>query len=251
VALFDPIRTAVTGRKLGLESDARYRFERGLDPFSAEWGAEVAARLVLEFCGGAASRVVSAGSMPAWQRELSLRPERVASLGGVDLPAPESARILRALGFGVKQAGGVLTASVPSWRADVEGEADLVEEVLRVHGFDNIPAVSLQPVAAMPEAATTPAQRRAVHTKRLLAERGLMEAATFSFIRLDWAKLFGGGEPSLTLANPISADLDQMRPSLLPNLLAAAGRNSARGYPDIGLFEVGRAITATGPTISG
>jgi len=239
VALFDPIRTAVTGRKLGLESDARYRFERGLDPLSAEWGAEVAARLVLEFCGGEASRVVSAGSMPAWQRELSLRPERVASLGGVDLPAPESARILRALGFGVKQAGGVLTASVPSWRADVEGEADLVEEVLRVHGFDNIPAVSLPPVAAMPEAATTPAQRRAVHTKRLLAERGLMEAATFSFIRLDWAKLFGGGEPSLTLANPISADLDQMRPSLLPNLLAAAGRNSARGYPDIGLFEVG------------
>jgi len=239
VALFDPIRTARTGRKLGIESDARYRFERGLDPVSAEWGAEVAARLVLELCGGEASRVVSAGAMPAWQRELTLRPERVASLGGVDLPASESARILRALGFGVKETGGALKASVPSWRAEVEGEADLVEEVLRVHGFDKIPAVSLPRTAAMPEAATTAPQRRAVHAKRLLAERGMMEAATFSFIRLDWAKLFGGGEASLTLANPISADLDQMRPSLLPNLLAAAGRNAARGYPDIALFEVG------------
>jgi phenylalanyl-tRNA synthetase beta chain len=239
VALFDPIRTAQTGRKLGVESDARYRFERGLDPVSADWGAEVAARLVLELCGGEASRVVSAGAMPDWRRELTLKPSRVASLGGVDLPAKESARILRGLGFAVKESGEALMASVPSWRADVEGEADLVEEVLRVHGFDRIPAVSLPRAAAMPDAATTPAQRRAVHAKRLLAERGMMEAVTFSFMRLDWAKLFGGGEASLTLANPISADLDQMRPSLLPNLLSAAGRNAARGYPDVALYEVG------------
>ncbi len=239
VALFDPIRTAVTGRRLGIESDARYRFERGLDPVSAEWGAEVAARLVLQLCGGEASRVVSAGAMPEWQRELTLRPQRVASLGGVDLPTHESARILRALGFAVNDSQLPLKAGVPSWRADVEGEADLVEEVLRVHGFDHIPAVSLPRLAAMPEAATTPAQRRAVHARRLLAERGMMEAATFSFISREWAKLFGGGEAALTLANPISADLDQMRPSLLPNLLAAAGRNAARGYPDIALFEVG------------
>jgi phenylalanyl-tRNA synthetase beta chain len=239
VALFDPIRTAQTGRKLGVESDARYRFERGLDPVSADWGAEVAARLVLELCGGETSRVVSAGAMPDWRRELTLRPSRVASLGGVDLPAKESAHILRALGFAVKEAGNTLSASVPSWRADVEGEADLVEEVLRVHGFDRIPAVSLPRDAAMPDAATTPAQRRAVHAKRLLAERGMMETVTFSFMRLDWAKLFGGGEVSLTLANPISADLDQMRPSLLPNLLSAAGRNAARGYPDVALYEVG------------
>jgi phenylalanyl-tRNA synthetase beta chain len=239
VALFDPIRTAATGRKLGIESDARYRFERGLDPVSADWGAEVAARLVLELCGGEASRVVSAGALPAWRRDLTLRPSRVASLGGVDLPAKESARVLRGLGFAVKEAGDVLSASVPSWRADVEGEADLVEEVLRVHGFDRIPAVSLPRVAAMPEAATTAPQRRAVHAKRLLAERGMMEAVTFSFMRLDWAKLFGGGEASLALANPISADLDQMRPSLLPNLLSAAGRNAARGYPEVALYEVG------------
>jgi phenylalanyl-tRNA synthetase beta chain len=239
VALFDPIRTAATGRKLAIESDARYRFERGLDPVSAEWGAEVAARLVLEFCGGEASHVVSAGAMPDWQREIGLRPDRVASLGGVDLPEGESARILTALGFGVARGGTALKAAVPSWRADVEGEADLVEEVLRVHGFDNIPAISLPRSTTMPSAPTTPAQRRAVHAKRLLAERGLNEAATFSFMRLDWAKLFGGGAPALTLANPISADLDQMRPSLLPNLLAAAGRNAARGFADLALFEVG------------
>jgi phenylalanyl-tRNA synthetase beta chain len=239
VALFDPIRTAVTGRKLGIESDARYRFERGLDPVSAEWGAEIAARLVLEFCGGEASRIVSAGAMPPWQRTIALRPSRVAALGGVDLPAAESARILTALGFRVAGKSGVLEAAVPSWRGEVEGEADLVEEVLRVHGFDRIAAVSLPRTAPIPQSPTSAAQRRAVHAKRLLAERGLMEAATFSFMRLDWAKLFGGGEPSLTLANPISADLDQMRPSLLPNLLAAAGRNAARGFTDLALFEVG------------
>jgi phenylalanyl-tRNA synthetase beta chain len=239
VALFDPIRTAVTGRKLAIESDARYRFERGLDPVSAEWGAEVAARLVLEFCGGEASRPVSAGTMPEWRRDIALRPSRVSSLGGVDLPAEESARILAALGFGVSRSADALKAAVPSWRADVEGEADLVEEVLRVHGFDRIPAVSLPREAPIPQSPTTPAQRRAVHAKRLLAERGMMEAATFSFMRLDWAKLFGGGDPALTLANPISADLDQMRPSLLPNLLAAASRNAARGFADLALFEVG------------
>src|SRR5262249_8593641 len=152
-----------TGRELGIESDARYRFERGLDPLSAEWGAEVAARLVLEFCGGEASRVVSAGSMPDWRREIELRPSRLANLRAVHLPASEQARILRGLGFDVKEAGDVLTANVPSWRADVEGEADLVEEVLRVHGFDRIQAVSLPRMGAMPDTATTPGQRRAVH----------------------------------------------------------------------------------------
>ena len=239
VALFDPVRTAVTGRKLGIESDARYRFERGLDPVSAEWGAEVAARLVLEFCGGEASHTVYAGTMPDWRREIALRPSRIASLGGVDVPAADSARILTGLGFDVAGGEGKLTAKVPSWRADVEGEADLVEEVLRIHGFDRIPAVSLPRSAPMPAMPTSPAQRRAIHARRLLAERGLMEAVTFSFTRLEWARLFGGGDPALTLANPISADLDQMRPSLLPNLLAAAGRNAARGFADVALFEVG------------
>jgi len=239
VALFDPVRTAESGRKLGIESDARYRFERGLDPLSAVWGAEVAARLVLELCGGETSHVVSAGAVPEWKRSLTLRPERIAALGGVDVPAAEAERILKALGFETERGAGIIKAVPPSWRADVEGEADLVEEVVRVWGYDRVPPVSLPRTAAVPAAATTPVQRRAVHAKRLLAERGLMEAVTFSFMRRDWAQLFGGAAPALALVNPISADLDQMRPSLLANLLAAAGRNAARGYGDVALFEVG------------
>jgi phenylalanyl-tRNA synthetase beta chain len=239
VALFDRARVAATGRRLGLESDARYRFERGVDPLSAGWGAEVAARLVLEICGGEASRPVAAGRLPEFRRELTLRQERIMGLGGVEVPPAEAKRILLALGFEVEEQARTLEVVVPSWRADVEGEADLVEEVLRVWGFERIPAVSLPRLEALPARATTPDQRRAVHARRLLAERGLMEAVTFSFLRRDWAALFGGGGAALTLANPISADLDQMRPSLLPNLLAAAARNGARGYPDAALFEVG------------
>ena len=240
VALFDPTRTAATGRKLGIESDARYRFERGLDPQSAVWGAEVAARLIVELCGGEASRVVSAGELPRPDRRLTLRPERVKSLGGLDLPAAESQRILQALGFAVNAKDGVLRCEVPSWRADVEGEADLVEEVLRVHGFDRVPAVPMALETALPEAAITPAQRRVTIAKRALVARGLMEAVTFSFMDGRLAGRFTAGNRSpVALANPIAADLDVMRPSILPNLLQAAVRNAARGSGDVALFEVG------------
>ncbi len=239
VALFDPLRVALAGRKLGIESDARYRFERGLDPESAFWGAEVAARLVLEICGGEASETVHAGAMPDWKRELALRITRMRDFGGVDLPGEEQGRILTALGFEVRPRRGVLAVSVPSWRADVEGEPDLVEEVARIHGYDRIPAVPLPPMTPLPQAAVTPAQRRAGTAKRALASRGFLEAATWSFMRSDLAALFGGGVRGLTLANPISADLDVMRPSILPNLLAAAARNQARGFPDLAIFEVG------------
>jgi phenylalanyl-tRNA synthetase beta chain len=240
VALFDPTRTAATGRKLGIESDARYRFERGLDPQSAVWGAEVAARLVLELCGGEASHVVSAGELPRLDRRLTLRPDRVRSLGGLDLPVAESQRILQALGFTVNAKDGVLRCDVPSWRADVEGEVDLVEEVLRVHGFDRIPAVPMALETALPEAAITPAQRRVAIAKRALAARGLMEAVTFSFMDGRIAGRFtAGNRPPVALANPIAADLDVMRPAILPNLLQAAVRNAARGSGDVALFEVG------------
>ena len=240
VALFDPTRTAASGRKLGIESDARYRFERGLDPQSAMWGAEVAARLILEFCGGEASNVVSAGELPRPDRRLTLRPDRVKSLGGLDLPATESQRILQALGFAVNAKDGVLRCDVPSWRADVEGEADLVEEVLRVHGFDRVPAVPMALETALPEAAITPAQRRVTVAKRALVSRGLMEAVTFSFMDGRIAGRFtAGNRPPVALANPIAADLDVMRPSILPNLLQAAVRNAARGSGDVALFEVG------------
>lgn len=239
VALFDPVRVSLAGRRLGIESDARYRFERGVDPESAFWGAEVAARLVLDLCGGEASEVVHAGTMPEWKRELALRTTRMRDLGGLDLPGEEQARILKALGFEPRRRDGVIAVSVPSWRADVEGEPDLVEEVARIHGYDRIPPVPLPPMTALPEPAVTPAQRRAGLARRMLASRGYLEAVTWSFMRGDLAALFGGGARALTLANPISADLDVMRPSILPNLLSAAARNQARGFADVALCEVG------------
>ncbi len=239
VALFDSKRVAATGRRLGIESDARYRFERGVDPMSADWGAEIAARLVCDLCGGEASHVVKAGAMPEWRRPLPLRPERVFALGGLDLPVAESGRILEALGCEVAAEGKILRVTPPSWRADIEGEADLVEEVVRVKGYDEVPAVPLERDTPLPEPAVTLGQRRAQQAKRILASRGLLEAVTYSFTSSAAASFFGGVKPELMLANPISADLDVMRPSILPNLVMAAARNAARGLGDLGLFEVG------------
>ncbi len=239
VALFDTIRTAASGRKLGIESDARYRFERGVDPESALWGVEVASRLVAEFCGGEASEVVVAGDMPDWQKTVRLRPSRVQHLGGIDLPEDESARILEALGFTVARENGEFQVGVPSWRSDVDGEADLVEEVVRVNGYDAVPVVPLTLAGALPHPALSPGQRRVRQTRRALASRGMLEAATWSFMPRARARLFGGGGDALMLANPISADLDAMRPSILPNLIEAAGRNADRGYADLALFEIG------------
>jgi phenylalanyl-tRNA synthetase beta chain len=238
-ALFDPVRTAATGRKLSLQSDARYRFERGLDPAFVAPGMEIATRLILQLCGGEPSAPVVAGAVPEWQRSYRLRPDRVATLGGVDLPGETQRRILEALGFGVAETGGGLTVAPPSWRGDIEGEADLVEEVLRVHGYDAIAAVPLERDTALPRPALDPAQRRVGFVRRTLAARGLVEAVTFSFMAAGDAALFGGVKPELRLINPISADLDVMRPSILPNLLAAARRNADRGLADSALFEVG------------
>jgi phenylalanyl-tRNA synthetase beta chain len=239
-ALFDPIRTAATGRRLNITSDARYRFERGLDPAFIHDGLEIATRLMLELCGGEASEVVTAGAVPNWQRRYVLRAERPASLGGLDVSLEESAAILRDLGCTVEPlAAGDLSIEPPSWRSDIEGEADLVEEVLRVKGYDQIPAVPLSREAALPRAALTPARRRSELVRRTLAGRGLTEAVTFSFISTREAELFGGAKPELHLINPISADLDAMRPSLLPGLIAAVRRNADRGYPDTALFELG------------
>jgi phenylalanyl-tRNA synthetase beta chain len=239
-ALFDPVRTAATGRKLNISSDARYRFERGLDPAFVADGLEIATRLMLDLCGGEASEIVTAGAVPDWRRRYRLRAARSASLGGLDVPPEESAAILSALGFAVEcVAGGALAAEPPSWRSDIEGEADLVEEVLRVKGYDQIPAVPLDRDTALSRPSLTPAQRRAELVRRTLAARGLIEAVTFSFISTREAELFGGAKPELRLVNPISADLDAMRPSLLPGLVSAARRNADRGYPDMALFELG------------
>ena len=239
-ALFDPVRTAATGRRLNITSDARYRFERGLDPAFVQDGLEIATRLVLEICGGEASEIVTAGSVPDWRRQYALRAERPATLGGLDVPREESATILAALGCEVETLPtGDLSVEPPPWRGDIVGEADLVEEVLRIKGYDQVPAVPLERDEALPRPALAPAQRRAELVRRTLARRGLVEAVTFSFIAAREAELFGGVKPQLRLVNPISSDLDAMRPSLLPGLIAAARRNADRGIADAGLFEVG------------
>ncbi|HEV8016205.1 MAG TPA: phenylalanine--tRNA ligase subunit beta, partial [Stellaceae bacterium] len=238
-ALFDPLRTAATGRKLQLQSDARYRFERGVDPEFTAPGMELATRLLLECCGGTPSSVAAAGAVPQWRRKYHLRGDRCETLGGVAISAPDQRRILEDLGCKAENEGDGFAVEPPSWRADIEGEADLVEEILRVRGYDEIPAVPLPRDFVLPKPALTAAQRRASLVRRTLAARGLVEAATFSFLPMAQAKLFGGGSDALTLANPISADLDVMRPSVLPNLLAAAQRNADRGFPNGALFEIG------------
>src|SRR5260221_1289890 len=238
-ALFDPVRTAATGRKLSLQSDARYRFERGLDPAFVAPGMAIATRLILELCGGEASELVVAGAVPDWRRSYTLRRDRVATLGGVEVPGDAQRGILEALGCGVTEAGGALAVAPPSWRGDIEGEADLVEEILRIHGYDTIDAVPLERETALPQPALTPGQRRVGFVRRTLASRGLVEAVTFSFMSARDAAFFGGVKPELRLINPISADLDSMRPSILPNLIAAARRNADRGLADSALFEIG------------
>ncbi len=239
VALFDPIRIAETGRRLGILSDARYRFERGVDPTSADWGAEIATRMILDLCGGEASKPVSAGEMPDWPRSVALRTGRTLSLGGVDVAAEEQETILARLGFQTTRNGDSIAAIVPPWRPDIDGEADLVEEVLRIHGYEDIPAVALTRDAVIPRPVRDAAQQRAEDVRRALAARGLIEAVTYSFMEEAQAELFGGVNDSVRLVNPISAELGVMRPSILPNLIAAAARNLARGIDDSSLFEVG------------
>jgi phenylalanyl-tRNA synthetase beta chain len=238
-ALFDPVRTAATGRKLQLQSDARYRFERGLDPEFVRPGMEIATRLVLELCGGEPSAVAVSGAVPPWHRRYELRPDRCRSLGGLDVPRPEQRRILEALGCVLAERGGLFVVEPPSWRGDIEGEADLVEEILRIHGYDAVPPQPLARETVVSKPALTPAQRRTDIVRRALAARGLVEAVTFSFMPRRIAELFGPTPEGLRVVNPISADLDQMRPSILPNLLLAVQRNSDRGFPDGALFEVG------------
>jgi len=237
-ALFDPVRTATTGRKLGINSDARYRYERGVDPEFNRAGLELATKLILKWCGGEASEIVTAGAVPAWRRAIAFDPALVKKLVGLDVPATETLRILGDIGCTIS---GAMPFQVtpPSWRPDIHGAADLVEEVARLYGLDNIPSAALPRVSAVTKPGLTPAQRRYREARRALAGRGLVEAVTNSFIPRSHAELFGGGSDALMLANPISADLDAMRPNVLPSLIAAAQRNAARGLVPSHLFEVG------------
>ena len=239
VALFDTTHVAENGRKLQIDSDARYRFERGVDVAFVEEGAKQALSLISQLCGGQASELTFAGATPAFKRSIGLGKERVASLGGVDISPERTKAILTSLGFDCISSAAGLEVSPPSWRADIEGAPDLVEEVLRINGYDNIPPTPLPKIPTISRPALSTAQKRVALSRRVLAGAGLMEACTWSFLPEAQAALFGGANPQLKLLNPINAELDTMRPSLLPNLLEAAKKNSARGFKDVGLFEVG------------
>ncbi|WP_457150089.1 phenylalanine--tRNA ligase subunit beta [Mesorhizobium sp. P5_C1] len=237
-ALWDPITTARTGRTLGIITDARYRFERGVDPEFMVPGVELATRLVLDFCGGTPTEIEVTGYAGHQPRIVSFPLSEVKRLTGIEVPRAESLDILSRLGFKPQGSGDVVDVAVPSWRPDVDSKADLVEEVMRIHGVDNIAPQPLGAHDAVNARILTTLQVRTRTAKRALAVRGMMEAITWSFIPARHAELFGGGQTALKLANPIAADMSDMRPSLLPGLIAAAQRNADRGIGDVALFEV-------------
>ncbi|MEA2739565.1 MAG: phenylalanyl-tRNA synthetase beta chain [Acetobacteraceae bacterium] len=274
-ALFDPIRIARTGRRHQIVSDARQRFERGLDPALMPDAIQAATALILELCGGEPGAVTAAGGEPAWQRDATMRFGRIAAFGGSDIPADEAVGSLERLGFNVRQRDAErVTVAVPSWRNDVaapisldqfpgldpakaakaaegcaaiEAENDLIEEVLRLRGLDAVPAVSLPRESPVPAATLTPRQQRNAVARRTLAAGGLMECVTFSFMARSDAERFGAAPDALRLSNPIAADLDQLRPTPLATLALAAKRNAARGYSDVALFEIGPAFAVDAP----
>jgi len=237
-ALWDPITTARTGRTLGIITDARYRFERGVDPEFMVPGVELATKLVLEFCGGEPTETEVVGYAGHKPKIVAFPLSEVKRLTGIEVPRAESLDILSRLGFKPQGSGDVVNVAVPSWRPDVDGKADLVEEVMRIHGINEIKAAALPRLGDVNSKILTTLQIRSRLAKRALAARGMLEAVTWSFIPAEHALLFGGGSPSLKLENPIASDMSDMRPSLLPGLLAAAQRNAAMGYGDVALFEV-------------
>jgi phenylalanyl-tRNA synthetase beta chain len=238
-AYFDPSRTTLTGRKLNVLSDARYRFERGVDPAFMPDAVEMATKLIIELCGGEPSDVVVAGTMPDTARTVQLPFTRCKTLGGLDVPVSEQEQMLKAIGCDVKKGADSFTVTFPSWRPDMVGAADCVEEILRLKGFEEIQPVSLPRDAGLTRTALNPQQKRAATVKRALASRGMLEAVTWSFMPSAIAQHFTAVNPDLRIMNPISADLDVLRSSILPNLLQAANRNAARGFADVALFEVG------------
>jgi phenylalanyl-tRNA synthetase beta chain len=238
IAYFTPDNIARTGQKLQLTSDARSRFERGVDPAFLEDGLAVLTGLILDICGGEASRVTRAGQPPVEEKRVPFDPARTAGLGGMDVPADQQQKILESLGFRLESSDAI----VPSWRRDIDGPADLVEEVTRIIGYDAIPSTALPRDEGVAKPTATRSQLIERRVRRAAAARGLDEAVTWSFISEQDAALFGGAPH--VLANPISEEMKHMRPSLIPGLAAAARRNADRGAADIRLFEVGRRYLA-------
>ena len=246
-ALWDPPNIAQTGRKLGINSDARYRFERGVDAAFMLPGLELAARMVLDLCGGTPSEITVAGDPQAPERVIDFPISEIKRLAGIAVPLPEVRRVLERLGFFAAGQGERVKVAVPSWRPDIHNKADLVEEVVRILGVDRVPFTPFDRGEAPRRPVLTPIQQRTRKAKRALAARNLIEAVTWSFLGKKHAELFGGGEPQLALANPIAADLSDMRPSLIPGLVSAAQKNADRGFPDMALFEVGQVFRGDAP----
>ena len=238
-AFWDHVQIATTGRALKINSDARYRFERGVDPEFTRDGLDFATRMILDLCGGEPSNVVVAGAVPDHSRAYKLNPERVQSLVGMEIPEAEQRQTLTRLGFRLE--GNM--AHVPSWRPDVLGEADLVEEVARIASLTKLQGKPLPRLTdGIPAPVMTPQQRRQQIARRTCASLGYNEIVSYTFIDQASAALFGGGDDATMLANPISSEMSHMRPALLPGLLQAAARNQARGFADMALFEVGPAF---------
>ena len=249
VAYFKPERIARTGRALGIESDARYRFERGIDPAFLPEAMEIFTAMVLEICGGQASEVVAAGEQPDWQRTIEYDPAYCEQLIGLNVPQEQQAEILEALGFEVSGKASALKITPPSWRGDVFGRADIAEEIARIIGFDAIPSESVQGLV-VPAAAETVLGAAMRKSRAALSARGLNECVTWSFLGREQAEAFGANDnatSALTLQNPISSEMNVMRPSILPNLIEAAQRNEARGYPDAALCEIGPVFAGVKP----
>ncbi|MCP3474489.1 phenylalanine--tRNA ligase subunit beta [Bradyrhizobium sp. CCGUVB1N3] len=246
-ALWNEINIAQTGRKLGINSDARYRFERGVDPAFMVPGLELATKLVMEMCGGAPSETFVTGKAFGDDRVIDFPLSEVKRLSGIEVPQVEMKRILTHLGFMMAGAGPTVKVAVPSWRTDVHGKADIVEEIVRIYGVDKVPETPFERGEDARKPVLTALQLRTRRTRRALATRGMVEAVTWSFIAKPAAELFGGGQRELELANPIASDLSDMRPSLLPGLIAAAQANADRGLSDVALFEVGQLFKGDRP----
>jgi phenylalanyl-tRNA synthetase beta chain len=245
VAYFDPQRIAATGRTLNLTSDARQRFERGVDPQFLDAGLDLLTGLILDICGGQASEVIRAGTPPSGAKQVHYEPALAEKLGGVAIPPAQQRAILESLGFSAvaveSQSGEHWSVTTPGWRPDIDGAPDIVEEVIRIHGLDKVESVALPRVDGVARPTATPAQRLERRLRRAAAARGCHEAVTWSFLPEAEAIAFADGNAGLwTLANPISEDMKAMRPSLLPGLLAAAQRNLDRGAAGLRLFEIGR-----------
>jgi phenylalanyl-tRNA synthetase beta chain len=245
-AYFDPLRTAATGRKAGIVSDARYRFERGVDPGFILPGLDLATALMLEVAGGKPSKRKVAGAPPEVRLVVTFSFFHVEKLAGITLPEKQIRGTLEALGFAVEGKGSTVKVKAPSWRPDIHGSADLVEEIVRIAGLDKVPAAPMPRLSGVARPVLTETQKRVRHARRVLAGRGLVEAITWSFIPRPQAEAFGGGQPGLELDNPISSEMTTMRPSLLPGLLSAVRRNRNRGAADVGLFEVGQTYRGDG-----